>query len=82
MSYDTDGLEEVETIWRQLLDPATPGTNVRAAIVRMLRERAGVWERADETELYGECHSIADLIEGQCVGAEKLGVPQRGRPAT
>jgi hypothetical protein len=39
-----------------------------AVIVRMLRERAACWERAGETELYGECHAIADLIEGKAQG--------------
>jgi hypothetical protein len=38
------------------------------AIVRMLRDRAACWERVGEVEMYGECHAIADLLEGKAPG--------------
>jgi hypothetical protein len=44
------------------------GGEMAAAIVRMLRERGDAWERAGEVALYGECHAIADLIEGRATG--------------
>ncbi len=56
-------------IWQLARKPAgVTGGDMQAAIVRMLRERAACWERAGEVEMYGECHAIADLIEGNAPG--------------
>jgi hypothetical protein len=58
-----------EEIWGLIRKPAgVTGGDMAAAVVRMLRERAACWERAGEIEMYGECHAIADLIEGRAPG--------------
>ena len=74
---------EVEAIWRFLADPSaragTTAGDMLGGVVRMLRHRATVWELQDEIELAGECAAMADILEGQCVGGAKLGIPQRRR---
>jgi hypothetical protein len=72
---------EAEAVWRFLRDRPQGVTagDVLAGVVRMLRNRATVWELQDELELAGECGAIADILEGQCFAAERTGVPQRRR---